>query len=84
MSGIFLSIATAMAYHHTAQGVYIINDGKSVVVSHHALACIKPVAMMIYKSLLDLMRCNSCGIDEIHDYAVIISKTKGPKWGFCF
>ncbi|MBQ2272168.1 MAG: hypothetical protein II337_01760, partial [Clostridia bacterium] len=45
-------------------------------VSHHALAC-------IYLRLDDiqhfvLVTCNSCGIDDIHGYAVILRLSSKP------
>ena len=60
----FFIQATGLAYHHRRSAVYITNNGRAVVVSHHASACI----FLRFDDIQHyvLMICNSFGIDDIH------------------
>jgi hypothetical protein len=62
----FFIQATGLAYHHRRSAVYITNNGRAVVVSHHAPACIFLWLDDIQHYVL--MICNSFGIDDIHAY----------------
>ena len=67
---IFLSKPQAWHIITARSAVYITNNGRAVVVSHHASAC-------IFLRLDDiqhyvLMICNSVGIDDIHAFGVIL------------
>ena len=67
---IFLSKPQAWYIIAAQRAVHITNNGRAVVVSHHAPACIFLWLDDIQHYVL--MICNSFGIDDIHAFGVIL------------